>query len=130
MRTDPFLSSIAFLFVEPCSSGLHFESSGTEEFGVLGVVVVEDVVSSGVDGDVCFSSLMCDVFVDIPSVEGSISEEGSGFEPVGEELFEEGSKARDIACVGLVGGFGEDDKSKASGCGEDGRFESPEESGE
>lgn len=92
--------------------------------------MVEDVVSSGVDGDVGFPPLVCDVLVHIPGVERGIGQEGGGFESIGEEFFEEGRKAGDIAYVGGVGGFGQDDESQARGCGEDGGFEAPEESGE
>ena len=130
MRTEPFLSSIAFLLVEPGSSGLHFESGGTEEFAVWGVGVVENVMSSGVEGDVGFPPLGCDVLVDIPGVERGIGEENGGFESIGEEFLEEGSNAGDIAYVGGVGGFGQDDESDAGGSGEEGGFESPEEPGE
>jgi hypothetical protein len=130
MRTEPFLSSIAFLLVEPGSSGLHFESSGTEEFAIWGVGVVENVVSSGVDGDVGFSPLVCDVLVDIPGVEGSIGEEEGGFESIGEEFVEEGRNAGDIGYIGSLGGFGQDDESDARGSSEDRRFEPPEEPGE
>ena len=70
--TGPFLSAIAFLLIEPTSSGLHFQSSGTEELAVLGVAVLERIVSSGVEGDVGFSLLFGDVFVDIPGIEGGI----------------------------------------------------------
>lgn len=92
--------------------------------------MVEDVVSSGVDGDVGFASLGCDVLVHIPGVERGIGEENGGFESIGEEFLEERSNAGDIAYIGGVGGFGEDDESDAGGSREEGGFESPEESGE
>ena len=130
MRIEPSLSSVAFLLVEPGSSGLHLQAGRTEEFGIGGVSVSENVVSSGVDGDVGCSPLGCDVLVHIPCVEGRVGQEDRGFESIGEELLEEGSKAGDISYVSWVGGFGQDDESESSGSGEDRGFESPEESGE
>ena len=72
MGTGPFLSSIAFVFVEPASAGFHFQSGRTEEFSLFGVGVCEGVVSSGVEGDVSFSALVGDVSIDEPCVEGGI----------------------------------------------------------
>ena len=71
--TKPLFSALAFVFVEPTSSGFHFQSGGTEEFAVCGIGVCEGVVSSGVEGDVSVSALLCDVLVDEPCVEGGIS---------------------------------------------------------
>jgi hypothetical protein len=127
--TDPLLSAIAFLFIEPTSPGFHFQSSGTEELAVLGVGVLERLVSSGVEGDVGLSFLRGDVPVYIPSVEGSIGQEDGSFESLGFEFVQEGAKEGDISRVGGFCRFGEDDQTEAGGRGEDGGFESPEESG-
>ena len=86
-------------------------------------------MSSGVEGDVSFSSLLGDVPIHIPCVEGGIGQEDGSFESIGFEFVEEGSKEGDIARVGGLCGFGEDDQAKAGGCGEDGGFESPEQTG-
>ena len=70
--TAPFLSAIPFVFVEPASSGFHFQPGGTKEVSIFGVGVCEGIVSSGVEGDVSFSSLVGDVPVDVPCIEGGI----------------------------------------------------------
>lgn len=128
--THPFLSAIAFLFIEPTSPGFHFQSSGTEELAILGVGVLERIVSSGVEGDVGFSILFGDVSVHIPCVEGGIGQEDGSFKAIGFEFVQEGDKEGDISRVGGLCGFGEDDQSEAGGGGEEGGFESPEETGE
>lgn len=82
LGTEPLFSAIAFFFVEPTSSRFHFQSGGTAEFSVFGVGLFEEIMASGVEGDVCLSALLGDVSIDEPCVEGGVGQEGGGFEAV------------------------------------------------